>query len=123
MGEKENQFEYGNIKVEHNGQFFPLGKIESARAIEPKDLHDGETIGIDMTGFRFGTPTQFTMELQVENPLRLELTLLGIQVVNVILCKNCAKQHTHKCRCRGFGDYDTCSRAVLREEQSHDDHN
>lgn len=115
MGEKENQFEYGNIKVEHDGQFFPLGKIESARAIEPKDLPDGETIGIDMTGFRFGTEMEFTAELQIENPLRLQLTLLGIPVVNVILCKNCANRNTRRCPCNGFGDYDSCSRGVLRD--------
>ena len=84
MGEKSNQFDYGNIKVEHDGQFFKLGKIESARLIEPKDLPDGETIGIDMTGFRFGTPTQFTMELKVENPLK------WIGLVNNI--RSCVKE-------------------------------
>lgn len=111
----EGKFDYGNVMLGHEGNFVPLGKVEDAQIITAEDLPDGKTLGIDMTGFRFGTEMEFTAELQIENPLRLKLTLLGIPVVNVILCKNCAHRNTRQCQCKGFGDYDSCSRGVLRD--------
>ena len=111
----EGKFAYGNVMIGYEDNFVPLGKVEGAQIITAEDLTDGETLGIDMTGFRFGTEMTFTAELKIENPLRLKLTLLGIPAVNVILCKNCAHRNSMQCPCKGFGEYDSCSRGVLRD--------
>ena len=97
-------------------KFVPLGKIESVEAITADTEIPAETIGVDMTGFAFGDSQSLTMELKIDNPLKLKLMLMGIPVVNTITCKNCLKRYTTRCPAwrSNFGDNDTCSKGELK---------
>ena len=73
----KTEFTLQNVQVKLGDNFVPLGKIEAAEAITAETEIPAETL---------------TMELNIKNPLLLKLTLLGIPVVNIIMCKNC-KHH------------------------------
>lgn len=89
----KTEFTLQNVQVKLGDNFVPLGKIETAEAITAETEVPAETIGLDMTGFAIGGTETLTMELNIKNPLLLKLTLLGIPVVNIIMCKNC-KYHS-----------------------------
>ena len=95
-GEKA-EFKCSDARIKIGDKFVPLGKVEFAEAITDDTEIPAETIGLDMTGFAIGDSETLTMELKIENPLKLMLTLMGIPVVNVIMCKNCCNRHTRKC--------------------------
>ena len=111
-----SKIEYKDAQIKLGDKFVPLGKVEFAEAITDDTEIPAETIGLDMTGFAFGDSETLTMELKIENPLKLKLMLMGIPVVNIITCKNCLKRHTSRCPAwrSNFGDNDTCSKGELR---------
>lgn len=115
---KKSDFVFVDAKIKVGDNFVPLGKIESVEAITANIEIPAETIGLDMTGFSVGDTETITMEFNIKNPLLLKLTLMGIQVVNVIMCKNCVKRHTTRCPAwrSNFGDNDTCSKGVLKND-------
>lgn len=88
----KTEFTLQNVQIKLGGNFVSLGKIEAAEAITAETEVPAETMGLDMTGFAIGGTETLTTELNIKNPLLLKLTLLGIPVVNIIMCKNC-KHH------------------------------
>lgn len=114
-GEKA-EFKCSDARIKIGDKFVPLGKIESVEAITDDTEIPAETIGVDMTGFAIGDSETLTMELKIENPLKLKLMLMGIPVVNIITCKNCLKRYTTRCPAwrSNFGDNDTCSKGELK---------
>lgn len=85
-------------RIKIGDEFVPLGKVEDIKFIKPGEEIPLETTGIDMTGFVVGTRNcELTMDMTTLNPLKLKLMLMGIPVVNVIMCKNCCNRHTRKC--------------------------
>lgn len=93
----KSKIDFKDAQIKIGDEFVPLGKVEFAEAITDDTEIPAETIGLDMTGFAFGDSETLTMELKIENPLKLKLMLMGIPVVNVIMCKNCCNRHTSKC--------------------------
>ena len=83
-----SKIEFKDAQIKIGDEFVPLGKVEFAEAITDDTEIPAETIGLDMTGFAIGDSETLTMELKIENPLKLKLMLMGIQVVNIITCKN-----------------------------------
>ena len=112
----KSKIEFKDAQIKLGDEFVSLGKVEFAEAITDDTEIPAETIGLDMTGFAFGDSQSLTMELKIENPLKLKLMLMGIPVVNIITCKNCSKRHTSRCPAwrSNFGDNDTCSKGELR---------
>ena len=112
---KEEFKDYG-FMVRVGNDYVPLGKIESVETLTGDSEIPDETLGMDMTGFKISDSMTLTATLNIENPLKLKMQLLGIPVVNVIMCKNCANRYTTRCPSwrSNFGDDDTCSKGVLK---------
>lgn len=82
---------------------------------------DDETCGMDMTncGFSFdGETVEFTMSAKIPNQARFQL--LGVNVVNIVFCKDCTHRHHNlTCPLRRFDavdDYDFCSRGRRKDD-------
>lgn len=113
----KQKIDFKDAQIKLGDEFVSLGKIEDINFIKPGEEIPLETTGIDMTGFMVGTRNcELTMDMTTPNPLKLKLMLMGIPVVNVIMCKNCVKRHTTRCPAwrSNFGDNDTCSKGELR---------
>jgi len=96
-------------KQSEEGEWHLLGE-----ATEIKSLDD-DTVGMDMTGDGFsfdGKTVEFVMSARIPNQARFQL--LGVNVVNIIFCKDCMhRYHGSTCPLRNFDatdDYDFCSR-------------
>ena len=95
------------------GNWHLLGEIKAIESM------DDETVGMDMTncGFSFdGENVEFTMSAKIPNQARFQL--LGVNVVNIVFCKDCMhRHHDYTCPLRRFDavdEYDFCSRGVKK---------
>lgn len=80
---------------------------------------DADTVGMDMSncGFSFdGKAVELTMSARIPNQARFQL--LGVNVVNIVFCKDCMHRHSDGfCPLTKFDatdDYDFCSRGEKR---------
>lgn len=110
-GEEKNKLYF--CKQGEEGNWHLLGKIKSVESL------DEETVGMDMEGcgFSFDAKTvEFTMSATIPNRVRFQL--LGVNVVNIIFCKDCMHRYSDlTCPLRKFDavdDYDFCSRGVKK---------
>ena len=100
-------------KQGEEGKWHLLGEIKQVESL------DDETVGMDMTdcGFSFDAKTvEFVMSAKIPNQVRFQL--LGVNVVNIVYCKDCMHRHSDGlCPLTKFDavdDYDFCSRGVKR---------
>ena len=100
-------------KQSGEGNWHLLGEVKSIESM------DDETVGMDMTncGFSFdGGTVEFTMSAKIPNQARFQL--LGVNVVNIVYCKDCMHRHSDGlCPLTKFDavdDYDFCSRGVKK---------
>ena len=100
-------------KQGEEGNWHLFGEVKSIESI------DEETVGMDMTDFGFsfdGKTVEFAMSAKIPNCARFQL--LGVNVVNIIYCKDCRhRHHDLTCPLRRFDavdDYDFCSRGEKR---------
>ena len=110
----------GNLKLyfcqkDDGNNWHLLGKIKKVESL------DDETVGMDMTdcGFSFdGKTVEFTMSARIPNQVRFQL--LGVNVVNIVFCKDCMhRHHDWTCPLRRFDavdEYDFCSRGVKKDD-------
>lgn len=110
-GEENNNLYFCKQGEEDNWHM--LGEIKSVESL------DEETVGMDMTncGFSFdGETVEFVMSAKIPNQARFQL--LGLNVVNIVFCKDCMHRHSGGfCQLTKFGavyDYDFCSRGVKK---------
>ena len=108
----------GNLKLyfcqkDDGNNWHLLGEIKKVESL------DDETVGMDMTdcGFSFdGKTVELTMSARMPNQARFQL--LGVNVVNIIFCKDCLHRHYDLtcpfCRFDATDDYDFCSRGEKR---------
>ena len=96
-------------KQSEEGKWHLLGEIKAVESL------DDETVGMDMTdcGFSFdGKMVELTMSARIPNQVRFQL--LGVNVVNIVFCKDCMhRHHAYTCPLHRFDatdDYDFCSR-------------
>ena len=86
--------------------------VGEAKAIESFET---DTVGMDMTecGFSLDAKT-LEFEVEAEFPKQLAFQLMGLNVVNIVYCKNCKHRNSDStCPLRHFDatdDYDFCSR-------------
>ena len=114
-GEEKNKLYF--CKQGEEGNWHMLGEIKSVESL------DEETVGMDMTGdgFSFDAKTvEFVMSARIPNQVRFQL--LGVNVVNIIFCKDCRHRHYDlTCPLRKFDavdDYDFCSRGERKWRES-----
>lgn len=100
-------------KQSEEGKWHLLGEIKTVESL------DEETVGMDMTGdgFSFDAKTvEFVMSARIPNQARFQL--LGVNVVNIVYCKDCMhRYYDGTCPLRSFDaieDYDFCSRGVKK---------
>lgn len=98
-------------KQGEEGNWHLVGEVK----LHSIDSIDDEIVGMDMTncGFSFdGKTVEFAMSAKIPNCARFQL--LGVNVVNIIYCKDCRhRHHDLTCPLRRFDavdDYDFCSR-------------
>lgn len=96
-------------KQGEEGEWHLLGEIKAVESI------DADTVGMDMErcGFSFDAKTlEFKMSAKIPNQVRFQL--MGVNVVNIVYCKNCKHRNSDStCPLRHFDatdDYDFCSR-------------
>lgn len=101
-------------KQSEEGEWHLLGeatKIES---------FDNDTVGMDMDGCGFSLDAK-TLEFEVKAsfPKELAFELMGLNVVNIVFCKDCMHRgYDGTCPLRNFDaieDYDFCSRGVKKD--------
>lgn len=110
-GEENNNLYF--CKQGEEGNWHLLGKIKSVESL------DEETVGMDMEGCRFsfdGKTVEFAMSARIPNQARFQL--LGVNVVNIIFCKDCMHRYYDStcplCNFDATDDYDFCSRGVKK---------
>ena len=86
-----------------------LGEVKAVESI------DANTVGMDMDGCGFSLDArtlEFKMSAKIPNQVRFQL--MGLNVVNIVYCKNCKHRNSDStCPLRHFDatdDYDFCSR-------------
>lgn len=97
------------------GKWHLLGEVKTVESL------DDETVGMDMTncGFSFDAKTvEFTTSSRIPNQARFQL--LGVNVVNIVFCKDCWHRHYDLtcpfCRFDATDDDDFCSRGVRKDD-------
>ena len=101
-------------KQGEEGEWHLLGE-----ATEIKSLDD-DTVGMDMSGCGFSLDAK-TLEFEVEAtfPKQLAFELMGLNVVNIVYCKDCKHRNDPlKCPYYKFDatdDHDFCSRGEKKE--------
>lgn len=102
-------------KQGEEGNWHLFGEVKSIESM------DDDTVGMDMTncGFSFDAKTvEFAMSAKVSNCVRFQL--LGLNVVNIVFCKDCMHRH-HDLTCPfsrfdATDDYDFCSRGERKND-------
>ena len=96
-------------KQSEEGEWHLLGEATEIESI------DDDTVGMDMTGDGFsfdGKTVEFVMSARIPNQARFQL--LGVNVVNIVFCKDCMHRNDPlKCPYYKFDatdDHDFCSR-------------
>ena len=96
-------------KQSEEGKWHLLGEATEIKSF------DDDTVGMDMSGCGFSLDAK-TLEFEVEAtfPKQLAFELMGVNVVNIVYCKDCKhRYHDSTCPLRNFDaieDYDFCSR-------------
>lgn len=96
-------------KQSEEGEWHLLGEVTEIESI------DDDTVGMDMSNCGFsldGKTVEFVMSARI--PKRARFQLLGLNVVNIVYCKDCMHRGCDgTCPLRIFDaidDYDFCSR-------------
>lgn len=96
-------------KQSEEGEWHLLGEVTEIESI------DDDTVGMDMSSCGFSLDAK-TLEFEVEAkfPKQLAFELMGLNVVNIVYCKDCMHRGCDgTCPLRSFDavdDYDFCSR-------------
>ncbi len=96
-------------KQSEEGEWHLLGEATEIKSF------DDDTVGMDMSGCGFSLDAK-TLEFVVEAtfPKQLAFELMGLNVVNIVYCKDCMHRGCDgTCPLRSFDaidDYDFCSR-------------
>lgn len=96
-------------KQGEEGEWHLLGEATKIESI------DADTVGMDMSncGFSLDAKT-LEFEVEAELPKQLAFELMGLNVVNIVYCKDCMHRGCDgTCPLRSFDaidDYDFCSR-------------
>lgn len=101
-------------KQGEEGEWHLLGEIKAVESI------DADTVGMDMAGCGFSLDAKtLEFEVEAEFPKQLAFQLMGLNVVNIVYCKDCKHRNDSlKCPYYKFDatdDYDFCSRGVKRD--------
>lgn len=96
-------------KQSEEGEWHLLGEIAKIESL------DDDTVGMDMSGCGFSLDAK-TLEFEAKAtfPKQLAFELMGLNVVNIVYCKDCMHRGCDgTCPLRNFDaieDYDFCSR-------------
>ena len=96
-------------KQGEEGEWHLLGEATKIESI------DDDTVGMDMSNCGFSLDAK-TLEFEVEAkfPKQLAFLLMGLNIVNIVYCKDCKHRNSDStCPLRHFDatdDYDFCSR-------------
>jgi hypothetical protein len=100
-------------KQSEEGEWHLLGEVTEIESI------DDDTVGMDMSNCGFsldGKTVEFVMSARIPNQARFQL--LGLNVVNIVYCKDCMHRGCDGtcplCNFDAVDDYDFCSRGVKK---------
>jgi hypothetical protein len=96
-------------KQGEEGEWCLVGEVKAIESFET------DTVGMDMAGCGFSLDAKtLEFEVKAEFPKQLAFRLMGLNVVNIVYCKNCKHRNSDStCPLRHFDatdDYDFCSR-------------